>query len=61
VNASAEIKNGELIIRIPVEKELQASKSGKTLLVATTHGNHATTATVQGKPVVVSVNAYIKP
>lgn len=36
------------------------SKSGKTLLVASTHGAQATGLTVQDKPVIVSLNAYIK-
>jgi hypothetical protein len=36
------------------------SSSGKTLVVASTRGNAPTTAIVNGKPVVVGVNAYIK-
>lgn len=36
------------------------SQSGKTLIVASTRGATPTTATVDGKPVVVSVNCYIK-
>ncbi len=36
------------------------STSGKTLIVATTHGNQPTDATVNGKPVIVGVNAYIR-
>jgi len=35
------------------------SASGKTLVVASSRGNAATTATVNGKPVIVGVNAYI--
>ena len=34
--------------------------SGKTLVVATTGGNVATAATVDGKPVIVGLNAYVK-
>ena len=34
--------------------------SGKTLVVASTGGNQATTATVQGKPIIIGLNAYIK-
>ena len=37
------------------------SASGKTLVVASSRGNAATTATINGKPVIVGVNAYIKP
>ena len=54
-----EIKGNELIITV----ELQAptpSASGKTLVVASSHGNQTTTATIDGKPVVVGLNAYIK-
>ncbi len=36
------------------------SSSGKTLVVASTRGNTPTTAIVNGQPVVVGVNAYIK-
>ena len=35
------------------------SASGKTLVVASSRGNAATAATVNGKPVIVGVNAYI--
>ena len=34
--------------------------SGKTLVVATTHGNVPTDVQVNGKPVIVGVNAYIR-
>ncbi len=54
-----EIKGNELIITV----ELQAptpSATGKTLVVASSRGNQVTTAMVDGKPVVVGLNAYIK-
>jgi hypothetical protein len=35
------------------------SASGKTLVVASTRGNMATTAVIDGKPVIIGVNAYI--
>jgi len=38
---------------------LRPSKSGKTMLVASSGGNIATTATVDGKTVTVGLNAYI--
>ncbi len=41
-------------------QEPTPSASGKTLVVATTHGNHPTDVTVNGKPVTVGVNAYIR-
>lgn len=54
------IEKNELIIRIPVI-EPRPSASGKTLVVATTGGNQVTTAMVNGKPVTIGLNAYIKP
>lgn len=56
----ATIEKNELVIRIPLEKPTP-SASGKTLVVASTRGNQPTTATIDGKPLVVSVNAYFKP
>lgn len=37
------------------------SVSGKTLVVASTHGNTTTEAKFNGKPVIVGVNCYCKP
>lgn len=53
------IENNELVIRIPVERPPRPSKSGKTLIVATSSGNVTTDVTVEGKQVVVGLNAYI--
>ena len=53
------IENGELVVRIPVQDPPRPSKTGKTLIVASSNGNVATAATVDGKPVVVGLNAYI--
>jgi len=56
------IEKGELVIRMPMAKPTE-SKSGKTMLVATSHGA-VTTQTMEpesGKPIVVSLNAYYKP
>lgn len=50
----------ELVIRAPIGS-LERSASGKTLVVASSRGNHATTAVVNGVPVTVGFNAYIKP
>lgn len=56
----ATLENGELVIRIPANLDPQPSASGKTLIVASTHGNQTTTATVKGKPVIIGLNAYIR-
>ena len=44
-------------ITLPVKKEV--SKSGKSILVASTGGNKTTSCIVDDKPVVIGVNAYI--
>ena len=55
----AKIENGKLIISIDLQ-EPTPSASGKTLVVATTHGNTPTQCIVNGKPVIIGLNAYIK-
>lgn len=55
----AKIENNELVIRIPLEKP-KPSSSGKTLIVASTGGNYQTNLEIDGKPVFVGLNAYIK-
>lgn len=55
----AKIENNELVIRIPLQKP-KPSTSGKTLIVASTGGNLQTEVTVDGKPVFVGLNAYIR-
>jgi hypothetical protein len=54
-----EIKDSKLFIEIDLETPTPSS-SGKTLVVASTHGNTVTTAEVDGKPVTIGLNAYIK-
>lgn len=56
----AQIEDGYLVIRIPLQAPTR-SASGKTLTVATTNGFTATPAQLDGKPVHISVNAYVKP
>lgn len=53
------VENGFLIIKAPLQTPTP-SASGKTLVVASTRGNLQTTAMVQGKPVTIGLNAYIK-
>ena len=53
------IENNELVIRIPVESPPRPSKSGKTLIVATSSGNVTTSCMVDGKPITIGLNAYI--
>jgi hypothetical protein len=55
-----ELKNKKLIITIPVNDKPIPSASGKTLVVASSHGNQKTAVIINGKAVIVGVNAYIQ-
>ena len=56
----AEIKDGKLLITLSLQTP-EPSASGKTLVVASTHGNVTLPALiVEGKPLTIGVNAYIK-
>jgi hypothetical protein len=54
-----EMKDGNLIITMPMQQPTP-SASGKTLVVASTHGNQKTGVEIEGKEVIVGLNAYIK-
>ena len=56
---NVEIKGKQMIITVDMQTPAP-SASGKTLVVASSHGNQPTTATVDGKPVILGFNAYIK-
>ena len=56
---NVEIKGNKLIIEIDLETP-KPSSSGKSLVVASTRGNVVTSAHVDGKPVTIGLNAYIK-
>jgi hypothetical protein len=56
----ATIKDNVLIIEIPLHAP-RPSATGKTLTVASSKGNQPTSATINGLPVIVGLNAYIKP
>lgn len=53
-------KANELVIRIPLQEPTR-SASGKTMVVASSHGGIATAAVIDGKPVKVNVSAWIQP
>jgi len=53
---TVEIKGMEIDLEKPIP-----SASGKTLVVASTRGNAVTDVMVDGKPVTIGLNAYIKP
>lgn len=54
------IEDGVLVIKIPVEKDPKPSSTGKTLGVATSHGNVETDCEYQGKTLIVGLNAYVR-
>lgn len=54
-----EIKDGNLIITMPIAENPMPSASGKTLVVASSKGNKVTDVQVKGKSVIVGLNAYI--
>jgi hypothetical protein len=58
MKAEIDSKTNELVIRIPMGAP-RPSASGKTLVVASSGGNKQTEAQINGKPIVVGVNAYI--
>ena len=55
----AEIVGKSLVITVPLT-DPTPSASGKTLVVASSHGNKETEPKINGKPVVIGLNAYIK-
>lgn len=58
---TASIKGKKLVVEIDLNGEPTPSSSGKTLVVASSHGNQPTEAKINDCPVVIGLNAYIKP
>ena len=56
---TAKIEGNKLIITADLEAPTP-SASGKTLVVASTRGNKPTDVMINGKPVIIGLNAYIK-
>lgn len=59
MSVTAKIEGSKLIITADLEAPTP-SASGKTLVVASTRGNKATDVMIDGKPVIIGLNAYIK-
>jgi hypothetical protein len=54
-------QNGDVLkIELPLEKP-KPSKSGKTMVVASTHGVKTTEVRYKGRKIVVVANAFIYP
>lgn len=58
IQAKADSKAGTLTIVLPLHPA-KASSTGKTLLVAGTNGAASTSVKVNGKDLILNVNAYI--
>jgi hypothetical protein len=56
----SKIKNGTLVIELPLEKP-RPSATGKTLLVASTRGVKRSAALYKGQNISVVANAFIFP
>ena len=56
---TANIKGNKLIIIADIEAPTPG-ESGKTLVVASTRGNKETDAMIDGKPVIIDLNAFIE-
>lgn len=57
---NGKIKDGTLVLELPLQKP-KVSKSGKTLIVASSRGVQRLAAKLGGKNVCVTVNAFIYP
>lgn len=55
-----EMKDKKLIVVIPLEDPIGDSASGKTLLIASSHGNQKTDLLYKGQPVIVGLSAYVR-
>jgi len=56
---TARIDGNKLVVEIEMNQQPAISKTVKTLVVASSHGNKPTQAKVNGKNIVVGLNAYI--
>lgn len=54
------IKDRIMFIELPLNESPKLSATGKTYVVATTHGNVQANVEVEGKPVIIGINAYIR-
>lgn len=54
-----EINGDEIVFRLPINKPLKPSGTGKSLMVCTTNGIIATETLVDGRPMSVGINAFV--
>ena len=53
-----EIIGDELVVKMPIKPEV--SKTGKSLVICSSHGNQPTTCIYEGKVVTVGLTAYVR-
>lgn len=59
MNLQAKVVGNDLVITIPMNPTPTPSASGKTLVVASSHGNQKTDVLIDGKNVTIGVNCYV--
>jgi hypothetical protein len=59
ITAKINQKKRTITITMPLQKATPSKSSGKTLVVASTHGCQTTEARHSGRPIVVTANAFI--
>jgi hypothetical protein len=52
-------KGNNLVITIPINQNPEPSATGKTLSIASSRGNKETSVEIDGKKVIVGLNAYV--
>ena len=56
-----EIDGTTLIIKLPLQKPVRSKSSGKTLVIASSHGTVTSPVRYRGKQIVVVANAFVYP
>jgi len=57
---TVKVAGKKLLVEIDINQPPTPSKTGKTLVVASSHGNQPTEVNVNGKTLFVGLNAYIR-
>ena len=55
---TVKIEGDKLIVTLPISP--RPSASGKSIVIASTAGNHESDVKYDGKPVIIGLNAYVK-
>jgi polysaccharide deacetylase 2 family uncharacterized protein YibQ len=60
-NVTAEVKGNQIVITMPFDPKGTPSKTGKTMVVASTNGNQKVKAKGYDKEISIGCNVYFKP